>query len=459
MSERTYEFPENFVWGAAAASYQIEGAWDVDGKGPSDWDMFTEKPGAIFEGHTGRVACDHYHRYPEDVALMKTLGLRAYRLSFCWPRIIPEGVGTINEKGLAFYDRLIDELLGAGIEPWVTLFHWDYPLALFRRGGWQNPDSARWFADYASLIGQRFSDRVRHFFTVNEPQVYIGFGLHQGRHAPGLQLPMKEVLQAGHHTLIGHGLGVQALRASARQPLTIGYAPVGVPLMPFKADDPAEVEVARRATFDVTEMSCWNNAWWMDPVYLGHYPEQALEFYGNVAPKVGPTDMETIAQPLDMFGMNTYQGAFVASDSDAPRGYRRVAFPPGFPRTAFNWPVIPEALHYGPKFFYERYGLPIVVTENGLSCRDWVSTDGRVHDAARIDFLRRYLRKFHAAGQDGVPIAGYFQWSILDNFEWAEGYKERFGLIHVDYQSQKRTPKDSFYWYQKVIADNGRSLA
>jgi len=456
MSERKYEFPPDFVWGAAAASYQIEGAVDEDGKGPSDWDMFTEKPGAIFEGHTGRVACDHYKRYPEDVALMKTLGLRAYRLSFCWPRILPSGVGTINDRGIDFYDRLIDELLRAGIEPWVTLFHWDYPLELFRRGGWQNPDSPRWFADYAALIGERFSDRVRHFFTVNEPQVYIGFGLHQGRHAPGLQLPMREVLQAGHHTLIGHGLGVQALRATAKQPLSIGYAPVGVPLMP-QSSDPSEIETARRATFDIADMSCWNNAWWMDPVYLGHYPEQGLEFYGNVAPKIGPRDLEVIRQPLDMFGMNTYQGGFVTADADAPRGYRRIPFPPGFPRTAFNWPVIPEALYYGPKFFYERYGLPIVVTENGVSCRDWVAADGQVHDGSRIDFLRRYLRMLHDAGKD-VPIRGYFQWSIMDNFEWAEGYKERFGLVHVDFQTQKRTPKDSFYWYQKVIADRGRSL-
>jgi len=458
MSERTYEFPQDFVWGAAAASYQIEGAVDTDGKGPSDWDMFTEKPGAIFEGHSGRVACDHYHRYPEDIALMRELGLHAYRLSFCWPRILPTGTGAVNERGLAFYDRLIDGLLEAGIEPWVTLFHWDYPLELLRRGGWQNPDSARWFGDYAALVGERFSDRVRNFFTVNEPQVYIGFGLHQGKHAPGLQLPLKEVLQAGHHTLLGHGLAVQALRASAKQPLTIGYAPVGFPLLP-RSEAAADVELARRATFEVTELTCWNNAWWMDPVYLGKYPEQGLEFYGAAAPRVGAGDLATICQPLDVFCMNTYQGAIVGPDTTTPHGYSRQPFPVGFPRTAFNWPVVPQALYYGPKFFYERYGLPIIVTENGLSCRDWLAADGQVHDQSRIDFLRRYLQSFHAASRDGVPIRGYFQWSILDNFEWSEGYKERFGLIHVDYQTQKRTPKASYYWYQQLIRDHGRSLA
>jgi len=457
MSERQYEFPEDFVWGAAAASYQIEGAFDSDGKGPSVWDMFCDLPGAIYDGHTGRVACDHYHRYPEDVLLMKTLGLGAYRLSISWPRILPAGIGKPSEKGLDFYDRLIDELLGAGVTPWATLFHWDYPLELFHRGGWQNPDSPKWFADYVMLVARRYSDRLRHFFTLNEPQVYIGFGHHQGRHAPGLRLPFQEVLQAGHHTLLAHGLGVQALRQSSQHPLTIGYAPVGLPLMPASTSA-EDIALARRAHFEVNEKSCWNNAWWMDPVYLGKYPEQAWSYFGRDVPRVGPKDLETIAQPLDVFAVNIYQGTTVRADSSSPFGYSRVPHGLDVPRTAFNWPVTPEAMYWGPRFYHERYGLPVLVTENGLSCRDWVAVDGGVHDDSRIDFLRRYLREFRRAGQDGVPLRGYFQWSILDNFEWAEGYKERFGLVHVDYQTQKRTPKDSFYWYQKLIAERGRSL-
>jgi beta-glucosidase len=457
MSERQYEFPEDFVWGAAAASYQIEGAFDSDGKGPSVWDMFCDLPGAIYDGHTGRVACDHYRRYPEDVLLMKTLGLGAYRLSFSWPRILPAGVGSPSEKGLDFYDRLIDELLRADVTPWATLFHWDYPLELFHRGGWQNPDSPKWFADYVTLIARRYSDRLRHFFTLNEPQVYIGFGHHQGRHAPGLRLPFHEVLQAGHHTLLAHGLGVRALRDNSKHPLTIGYAPVGLPLMPA-SKSAEDIALARRAHFEVSEKSCWNNAWWMDPVYLGQYPEQAWEFFGSDVPKVGSDDLKTIAQPLDVFAVNIYQGTTVRADATSPLGYSKVAHGLDVPRTAFNWPVTPEAMYWGPLFYYERYGLPVLIAENGLSCRDWVAVDGCVHDESRIDFLRRYLREFRRAGRDGVPLRGYFQWSILDNFEWGEGYKERFGLVHVDYQTQKRTPKDSFYWYQKLIAERGRSL-
>lgn len=458
MSETSYEFPQGFVWGAAAASYQIEGAVDEDGKGKSDWDMFTEKPGTVFEGHHGRVACDHYHRKEQDVLLMKELGIGAYRLSLCWPRLFPEGTGSRNEKGFDFYDRLFDALLEAGITPWVTLFHWDYPLALLRRGGWMNPDSSDWFADYVAAVAERYSDRVRHFFTLNEPQVYIGFGMQEGRHAPGFTLPLAEVLQAGHNTLLAHGKAVQTLRARAKQPLVLSYAPVGMPKMPV-SDHPEHIELARRATFEVTEPNCWSNSWWMDPVYLGGYPEQGLAFFGKNAPRIGARDLATIFQPLDLFSVNIYQGQKVSPEPSSPHGYQRVPHLPGSARTAFDWPVTEEALYWGPRFFFERYRLPIVITENGLSCRDWVSLDGRVHDPARIDFTTRYLRQYHRSGQDGVKLAGYFHWSIMDNFEWSAGYRERFGLIHVDYQTQKRTPKDSFHWYKDVIAQNGKRLA
>jgi beta-glucosidase len=453
----SFAFPKNFIWGAAAASYQIEGAAFEDGKGPSDWDAFCRKPGAIFEGHSGEVACDHYHRFAEDIALMKELGIGAYRLSLSWPRLLPNGTGQVNDKGLAFYDRLIDGLLAAGITPWITLFHWDYPLRLFERGGWLSPDSSDWFSDYVALVAKHFSDRVTHFFTLNEPQVFVGFGLHEGRHAPGLTLPMSSVLLAGHNALLAHGKGVLALRASQKQPLSVGFAPVGLPKSPL-SDDPDHVEIARRATFDVEAHTSWNNAWWMDPVYLGHYPAHGLERYGRDAPKVGGSDMKTICQPLDFFGINIYHSTTAVPDPKDPRGYRLIGWRPGFPHTAFNWPVTPEALYYGPRFFYERYQKPIAITENGLSCRDWVSLDGQVHDPSRIDFTRRYLREFRRSLDAGVEAKAYFHWSILDNFEWAAGYRERFGLIHVDYETQKRTPKDSFYWYRDVIRENGANL-
>ncbi|HSC86980.1 MAG TPA: GH1 family beta-glucosidase [Polyangiaceae bacterium] len=456
-SERTVGFPDDFVWGAAAASYQIEGASEADGKGPSVWDMFCERPGAVFEGHSGRTAVDHYHRYPEDVALMRELGLGAYRLSLSWSRLFPEGKGRINEAGFDFYDRLLDSLLAAGITPWVTLFHWDYPLALFEQGGWLNRDSADWFAEYAAAVARRFSDRVTHFFTQNEPQVYLGLGHQQGEHAPGLTLPLSQVLLAGHHSLLAHGKAVQALRANARQRLQLGYAPVGLPKLPV-SDDPAHLELARRATFTITERNVWNNTWWMDPVYLGRYPEQGLEFYGKDAPQVQPEDLAVIHQPLDFFATNIYQGQTVRPASQGPWEFELVQPGVGHAATAFNWPVTPQALYYGPKFFFERYGLPIVISENGLSSRDWVGLDGRVHDGARIDFTHRYLLELERAIRDGVPTQGYFHWSILDNFEWAAGYRERFGLIHVDYETQRRTPKDSFAWYARVIRSKGRAL-
>jgi len=450
-------FPEGFVWGAAAASYQLEGAHDADGKGPSVWDMFCERPGAVFEGNTGKVAVDHYHRYPEDVALMRELGLGAYRLSLSWPRLVPDGVGQVNERGLAFYDRLLDGLLEARVTPWITLFHWDYPLALFHRGGWLNRDSADWFAEYAALVASRFSDRVEHFFTQNEPQVYIGFGHQEGQHAPGIKLPLSQMLLAGHHSLLAHGKAVQALRANAKQPLQIGYAPVGMPKLPVSSS-PSDLELARRATFTITEQNAWNNSWWMDPVYLGGYPTQGLEFYGADAPVFPHSDLAVIRQPLDFFAVNIYQGTTVRAAQSSLFGFENVAGAVGCPSTAFNWPVTPECLFYGPQFFYERYNLPIVITENGLSSRDWVALDGKVHDGGRIDFTHRYLLELERAATSGVPVAGYFHWSILDNFEWAAGYRERFGLIHVDYETQKRTPKDSYYWYRDVIRTNGRSL-
>ena len=446
-------FPENFAWGAAAASYQIEGAATADGKGPSVWDMFCRKPDAIWNGQSGDVACDHYHRYAEDVALMQQIGLKAYRLSVSWPRVLPDGTGKPNQAGLDFYSRLVDALLDANIVPWITLFHWDYPLALYYRGGWLNRDSAGWFGDYAALIAERLGDRVRHFITLNEPQVFIGAGHHEGRHAPGDRLRFPEVLRAGHHVLLAHGRAVQALRAE-RSDFRIGFAPVGMPKLPA-TNDARDVEAARQATFDVAVRSAWTNSWWMDPVFLGRYPEAGLRFFGDDAPAFSDADLALISQPIDFCGANIYQGTHVRAGKTEPEV---VPLPVGHPITAFCWPVTPEALYWGPRFFWERYRKPIVITENGLSCRDWVSRDGQVHDPQRSDFIARHLLELRRAIADGVPVEGYFHWSFIDNFEWAHGYKHRFGLIFCDYESKARILKDSAFFYRDVIRSSAQSL-
>jgi beta-glucosidase len=444
-------FPRDFVWGAAAASFQIEGAAAEDGKGPSVWDMLCSKPGAVFGGHTGEVACDHYHRYTGDVALMKEIGLQGYRLSLSWPRLLPEGTGAVNEKGLAFYDRLLDTLLAAGIEPYVTLFHWDYPLALYRRGGWLSPDSPSWFADYADLAVRRYSDRVKVWMTHNEPQCFTLLGHESGIHAPGDKLARSEVLLAIHHVLLAHGKATLALRAGARQPLEIGIAPVGGTSMPA-----TESNADRRAAHEHMwncQANTWANSWWLDPVFFGKYPDDGLESFGALVPKIGANDLSIIHQPLDFLGLNIYYATVVRA---GPGGKPEVVAPsPGSPMNALGWSITPDALYYGPKGFYERYGKPIVITENGVTVRDAVATDGKVHDPQRIDFTRRYLRSLHRAISEGVKVKGYFHWSVMDNFEWAEGYKERFGLIYVDYATQERTLKDSAYWYKDVIASNG----
>jgi beta-glucosidase len=447
-------FPRHFLWGAATAAYQVEGGRGEDGMGPSVWDMFCRKPGAVFEGHTGDVACDHYHRYAEDVAIMQSIGLDAYRFSIAWPRVLPEGTGRPNPEGLSFYDRLVDLLLEAGIEPFVTLFHWDMPLALYHRGGWLNRDSADWFARYAAIIVERLSDRVRNFITLNEPQVFIESGLQLGRHAPGDRLRFEEVLRAGHHALLAHGQAVQAIRATARRPVRVGLAFVGIPKMPA-TDSAADLEAARRATFAVPP-TLWNNAWWMDPVFLGRYPEEGLRSFGASFSAPRGDDLDVISRPLDFFAVNIYHGEYVrAGDDGKPT---RVALPPGHDMTALGWPVTPEAMYFGPRFFHERYGRAIVVTENGLSCRDWVARDGKVHDAQRIEYVTRYLLQLERALVDGVPIDGYFHWSFIDNFEWAEGYKDRFGLVYCDYTTQKRVMKHSARWYAELIRTRGVSL-
>lgn len=448
-------FSADFRWGAATAAYQIEGGVASGGRGASVWDMFCRQPGRVYEGHTGEVACDHFGRWREDIGIMKAIGLKAYRFSVAWPRVIPTGDGAVNPEGLAFYDRLVDGLLEAGIEPCVTLFHWDFPYELYLRGGWMNPESPAWFARYARVVVDALSDRVTTWMTFNEPQCFMGIGHQEGTHAPGDKLGWREVGRAAHHVLLAHGRACAAIRERAKRPATVGFVMASWPRTPAD-DSSASVEAARLESFVMRNPNVWSSAWWLDPVVFGHYPEDGLRAYGADAPASSEAEMREIQAPLDFIGLNIYSGGPVRSGADG----KPVAapLPPGCPTSFFNWKLVPESLYWGPKFFFERYRLPIWITENGMSGHDWVSLDGRVHDPQRIDYLARYLVELRRAAREGVPIGGYFAWSLLDNFEWAEGYKQRFGLVHVDYATGRRTPKDSAAWYAGTIRSNGANL-
>jgi len=455
-------FNSDFAWGIASAAYQIEGAFADDGKGLSVWDTFCRIPGKIYEGHTGDVACDHYHLFEQDVALwQQAIGASAYRFSVSWPRVLPEGIGRVNDKGIDFYDRLIDALLAHGMEPWVTLFHWDFPYELYCRGGWLNRDSADWFAEYAALMSERFSDRVRNWLTLNEPTAFVEVGHAVGNHAPGLQLGRRDLSRVLHNVLLAHGKAVQAIRAHAHSPVKVGLAHVDYPYLPA-SDSPEDIEAARMATFSATRALFSNNDAYSEPIYTGHYGEDFLRKVGADAPEIQSGDMETISQPLDFCGLNFYQGFRVRMSDEGkpeilhkPIQQNRTAAP----RFGAPWLVTPEVMYWGSKFFHERYGKRIYIFENGMANRDYISQDGQVHDPQRIEFLSLYLQHLKRAACEDVDIGGYFHWGVMDDFEWPNGFSQRFGLIHVNFQSQRRTPKDSAAWYKSVIQTNGENLA
>ena len=448
-------FAKDFVWGAATASYQIEG--DYEGRGESVWDMYCRKAGAIQDGSDGKVACDHVHHAQEDVAFMQLAGLKGYRFSISWPRWMREGRGALNPEGVAFYDKLVDRLLEAGIEPYVTLFHWDYPQALFQQGGWLNPDSPKWFEEYAASVVHKLGDRVRHYMTHNEPQCFVGMGHMLGTHAPGLQLPTREVLQVTHNVLLAHGRAVRAIRRLNRVPSRIGMVPATNVYMPADPEDAALEQAAYEKTFDVYPGEPLNLSLYLDPIYLGRYPEQAFAAYGDDMPTVKAGDMDLIAQKLDFCAFNHYNGVYLTRDAEGcivPMSEKT-----GAPHTQMDWPVTQDSLYYLPRFLYRRYGLPCLITENGMANADWVAVDGQVHDPQRVDYLTRYLRGLSRAADAGVPILGYFQWSFLDNFEWGCGYTKRFGMVYCDYEDGcRRIPKDSFAWYRDTIAAHGENL-
>lgn len=447
-----------FVFGAATSSYQIEGAFQEGGKGFNIWDIYVREKGKIYNGHTGDIACDHYHRFREDVALMKEIGLQAYRFSINWARILPDGIGAVNQEGIRFYKELIEELKKNEIEPYITLYHWELPYELYKKGGFMNPEFVEWFGYYAKVVAENFSDQVKYFFTFNEPQCFIGLGFLNGEHAPGLKVPVKDTFLMAHHVLMAHGRAVQMLRQYAKQNIEIGYAPTGTMSYP-ETENEEDIEAARQHLFSINEDSnnwTWNVAWWSDPILKGQYPEEGMERYREYLPNIKESDLKLISEPIDFYGQNIYNGKCIRMGNDGkPEEVKRYE---GFPKTAMGWPITPECLYWGPKFLYERYQKPIYITENGLSCHDVISLDGKVHDPNRIDFLARYLGQVKKAKEDGVDIRGYFQWSLMDNFEWACGYNERFGLIYVDYNTQKRILKDSAYWYQTTIKTNGENL-
>ena len=448
-------FKKDFAWGVATAAYQIEGGWNEGGRGESIWDVFCHERGRIKEGATGDVACDHYHRFREDVRLMKELGIKAYRFSLSWSRIFPKGEGEVSADGVRFYNELIDALLENGIEPYITLYHWDLPHALYQKGGWLSEESIGWFANYAAKVAELFSDRVQYFITFNEPQCFIGSAHLVGKQAPGLKVGLRDVFQMAHNVLKAHGAAVKAMRAAAVRPIKLGIAPTCSAHYPV-TETAENIEAARQKFFacpgfEVVNL-LWSVSWWSDPVFFGRYPEDGLRLYKDYLPEITDEDMALISQPIDFYGQNIYNGKPVRAGEDGKPEF--VPRKQGYGLTSLGWPVTPEALRWGPRFLYERYKLPVFITENGMSAHDTVSLDGKVHDHNRIDFLHRYLLELEKATEDGADIGGYFQWSFMDNFEWAEGYGPRFGLVYVDYETQQRIPKDSAYWYKNWIEEH-----
>jgi len=443
------EFPRDFLWGTATSAYQVEGSPLADGAGPSIWQRFTHTPHLVLDGATGDVACDHYRRYLDDVALMRSLGTNAYRFSVSWSRVMPQGRGTVNAAGLDFYERLVDALLASGIEPMVTLYHWDLPAALDDRGGWLNPDVAKWFADYASVMFRRLDGRVKLWATLNEPWVITDGGYLYGALAPGHRSRFEAPI-ASHHLLRSHAEAVKAYRAEGRH--RVGIV-VNLEPKYSASDDPADRAAARRA-------DAYMNRQYLDPVFLGRYPEELAGIFGEAWPRWPAEEVAQLRQPVDFLGVNYYTRSVTRFDPDAwllqaaPVRQDRATY------TETGWEVFAPALTDTLVWVKERYGNPpTYVTENGAAFFDPPTLDGdRLADPLRVDYLRTHIRAVHAARAQGVDVRGYFVWSLLDNFEWSLGYSKRFGIVHVDFATQKRTPKDSARFYAEVIASRGRVL-
>ncbi len=440
-------FPEGFLWGAATAAYQIEGAYDQDGKGENIWDRFSHIPGRIFEGHTGDVACDHYNRYEQDIRIMKSIGLKSYRFSISWARVFPDGKGTPNQRGLDFYKRLVEKLNENGIKPAATLYHWDLPQKLQDLGGWANRDSVGWFADYAAYMFEKLGDQVPVWITHNEPWVVSFIGNWVGRHAPGIT-DFSTALQTSHHLLMSHGQAVKAYRETG------GNGEIGITL---NMNPVYPVSDSRDDTAAARMFNEYLNKWFAEPVLKGTYPEELLRYYQQegLFPEIDDSDMKIIHQPVDFLGINNYYSSFIKYDgSQWPIPAAETMT--GRDRTQMDWEIYPEGIHDLLVYLDKEYGgVKIIITENGAAFNDIVNREGKVEDDNRIDYLYRYLGQIHRAISSGVNVRGYYAWSLLDNFEWGHGYSKRFGLVYVDFKTQERIMKKSALWYRDVIRNNG----
>ncbi len=441
-------FPAGFLWGSATASYQVEGAVKEDGRGTTIWDTFSHTPGKTHNGDTGDMATDSYHRYPEDIALMKDLGLKTCRFSIAWSRIYPDGTGKVNQKGLDHYRKFAEALHAAGVEPYCTLYHWDLPQALEDKGGWQKRDTAMAFADYAGFTAGKLGDVITHWMTLNELNAFVPLGYGNGAHAPGLKLAKGPYAQTAHYAVLGHGLGVQAIRAHGRSGAQVGIAH-NLDAMTPAFNAPEHIAAARAAMVE-------ENAAFLTPIMTGRYTDRYLRELGADAPKFTSADMQAIGSKLDFIGLNIYGARYVRASSNA-KGYELVDWPQSYPHMFSEWlKFSPEALYWCPKLVHEIYGInSIFISENGTSSADTVAPDGHIYDMDRVMYLHTYLTQLQQAVKEGVPVKGYFLWSLLDNYEWADGYEKRFGITYVDFQTQKRTPKMSSDFYKSVIARNG----
>ena len=444
------EFRKDFAWGVATAAPQIEGAGHEDGKGLSNWDIYPTINGKVYQNQSNADGCDHYHHLEEDIALLAKLGVNSYRFSFAWTRILPNGVGEINEKGLKFYDRLLDELEKYHIEPFATMFHWDFPYELVKKGGWTNKESPKWFLEYAKILVDRYKNRIKYWIPINEPACVMEMGgvKLEGEHTP------KERLQNIHNILLAHGYAARYIKENGG---LVGTAMCSSTYAPYDENNPLDIEAAKKAMFDLSGTNFWKAAFWLDPICFGKYPDS---YYSTNKkedlPEITEEDMKIISTPIDFIGYNIYTGEPIKSDGNG--GYVYMNYPVGNPKTCMDWDFAPRLMYWTPKIIYERYKTPIYITENGCAVTDIVSEDKKVHDGPRIEFLKQYLKNLKLAYEEGVDIRGYMLWSFIDNYEWFHGFSKRFGIVYIDYQSKERIEKDSFYFYQDVIKSNGGNL-
>jgi len=436
----SFDFPADFVWGAATSSYQIEGATDEDGRSPSIWDTFAAQPGKISDGTSGAGACDHYHRYPEDIALIKSLGVEAYRFSIAWPRILPQGTGPVNEAGLDFYERLVDTMLENGLEPYATLYHWDMPQAQFDKADWTKRAVVDAFAEYADVVTRVLGDRVKRWMTINEPWCVSFLGYGSGEHAPGYK-DYKQYLQASHNVLLAHGRAVPIIRENVGRDAKVGIV-LNQEWAAPATDAPEDIAAARR-------YDGFFNRWFLEPLYNGQYPDDMWEIFGELVPKIDDGDLKEISVPTDFLGVNYYSRSTIGHGDESPLQLRWEK--PDVEYTDMGWQVYPDGLYNTLSRIHRDYAPgDMYVTENGAAYKDVVAEDGIVYDEGRTAYIQEHVAAVGRAVADGVPVRGYFVWSLMDNFEWAQGYSKRFGITHVDYETQKRTLKQSGRWFSEV---------